>query len=77
MTRQIIKAILAVIFAPFTLCVLLLYIPILIIAYLNHILDDDLKLTMGRIYDDLRNYRDEWKYVIDLYIEIFTFKKDE
>ena len=75
MTRQIIKAVLAVVFAPFTLCVLFLYIPILIVAYLNHILDDDLKLSIGRIFDDLRDYIDEWKYVIDLYIKIFTFKK--
>ena len=75
MTRQIIKTVFAVIFAPFTLCALLLYIPILIIAYLNHILDDDLKLGMDRVCDDLKNYKDEWKYVINLYIKIFTFKK--
>ncbi len=75
MTRQIIKAVFAVIFAPFTLCALILYIPILIIAYLNHIIDDDLKLGMDRVCKDLKNYRDEWKYVIDLYIKIFTFKK--
>lgn len=77
MIRQIVKAVLAVILAPFTLIALILLIPISIIAYLNHILDDDYDWKLKVFMDDLNVYSDEWRYAINLYTKIFTFKKNK
>lgn len=76
MKKQIFKAIIAGIISPVVLAMLIFMIPFYFIACIVHLLDDDCDAA-ERLINHIEEYTDEWKYAINLYIKIFTFKKNK
>lgn len=76
MKKQIFKAVIAGIISPVILIMLFLFIPIYSITFIIHMLDDDSDESIIEFIDHTNAYISEWKYIINLYIRIFTFKKN-
>jgi hypothetical protein len=77
MKKQIFKAVIAGIISPVILTMLLVMIPLYVVAFIVHLLDDDFDKAAERFINHTEEYINEWKYTIDLYIRIFTFKKNK
>jgi hypothetical protein len=75
MKRQIFKAIIAGIISPVVLAMLIIMIPLYFMAFIVHLLDDDFDKAAERFIYKGEEYINEWIYIIDLYVRIFTFKK--
>ena len=74
MKKQIFRAVIAAIISPVVLAMLISMIPLYFMAFMVHLLDDFDK-GAERFIEHTEEYLSEWKYTIDLYIRIFTFKK--
>lgn len=77
MKTQIFRAVIAGIISPVVLAMLLLMIPLYFVAFIVHLLDDDFDRAAERFINHTEEYISEWKYTINLYIRIFTFKKNK
>lgn len=77
MKTQIFRAVIAGIISPVVLAMLLLMIPLYFVAFIVHLLDDDFDRAAERFINHTEEYISEWRYTIDLYIKIFTFKKNK
>lgn len=77
MKKQIFKAVIAGIISPVVLAMLISMIPLYFMAFIIHLLDDDFDKAAERFINHTEEYINEWKYTIDLYIKIFTFKKNK
>lgn len=76
MKKQIFRAVIAGIISPVVLAMLFLMIPLYFVAFIVHLLDDDFDRAAERFTNHTEEYINEWKYTINLYIKIFTFKKN-
>jgi len=76
MKKQIFKAVVAGIISPVVLAMLISMIPLYFMAFVVHLLDDAFDKAAERFINHTEEYISEWKYTIDLYIRIFTFKKN-
>lgn len=77
MKKQIFRAVIAGIISPVVLVMLILMIPLYLIAFIVHLLDDDYDKATREFIDHTEEYINEWVYTIDLYVRIFTFKKNK
>lgn len=76
MTKQIFRAIIAGIISPVVLAMLIFLVFTYFVAFIVHLLDDNFDKASERFIDHTEEYISEWKYTINLYIRIFTFKKN-